>query len=570
MDLLRMEMDRTHMSEILDLTFEIINLLTGEKCAVVKMVSIEGLLQGMYPPMSGGRSPTMGPPSPSPTPKRTNDKKILKVTQKIIDLLTGKVLLEDYLPFQKNIEIENLPSASLGLSEGAETVQVHDAIKEECNPSEEESSLGGGVSTQTEDLAIIIKEEYESKKLLDRGNWDHRKSPPLAIIEQDYPRDVCDDQGCTLLTSIKEEMDNDEAEPGYGNFCMKEELFFSNGVDSLEQTAQMGSMFPQDWSVHEEIGASHIGHGDGSTRGAPSWAQPSSQSSATKIYNCDGCQKSFTSSCDFLKHQLTYQGPHSLSCSDCGKCFGTEEQLLKHQRVHTRPKPYSCTECDKSFPLKQLLVIHQRSHTGEKPYACKDCGKCFSQRSSLGKHMRSHSGEKPYPCPVCGKRFGSRPTLIIHHQSHTDEKPFVCSECGRRFHQKIALIKHQRVHTGERPYSCTECGKCFTQKHSLSVHIRTHSGEKPFECSECGKCFSRNSLLIVHKRIHSGEKPYSCSECGKCFRHKSVLSNHQLTHTGEQSFRCPECGKFFTRSCNLILHLRAHQRVCASKSSLNN
>ncbi|XP_073453611.1 uncharacterized protein [Aquarana catesbeiana] len=555
-----METEPSHTSEILDLTLEIINLVTGEKCAVVKMVSIESLLQGMYPPMfrGKGRSPTMRLLPPSPTPEG-NDKKILEVTQKIIDLLTGEAFLEDCPSFQKNVVMDSHRFTSTDLSEEAETLQICSVIKEESDPDEEETILNGGISTQTEDTVITIKEESEFS---DRGSWNRRKLPPLAQIEQGDPQnvDICVDQRHTLSTPVKEEMDKDDLEEDYTSFTIKEELFLTNVLESLGQTSQMGSTFPQDWSLHDEIGAPYIA--GGSTQSG------ASQSSQTKIYNCDGCKKSFTSSCDFLKHQLMYQGPHSLSCQECGKCFATEEQLVKHHRVHTRPKPYNCSECEKSFPLKQLLVIHQRSHTGEKPYACKDCGKCFSQRSSLGKHMRSHSGEKPYPCPVCGKRFGSRPTLIIHHQSHTDEKPFVCSECGRRFHQKIALIKHQRIHTGERPYLCAECGKRFTQKHSLSMHKRTHSGEKPFECSECGRCFSRNSLLIVHQRIHSGEKPYSCTECGKSFRHKSVLSNHQLTHTRAQSFPCPECGKCFNRSCYLILHQRVHQRARTSKSLL--
>ncbi|XP_073450809.1 uncharacterized protein [Aquarana catesbeiana] len=84
---MRMEEDQSHMTEkILNLTLEIIYLLTGEDYVVVKKSSGD--------PISGGwsrtQSPTMVPPPPSPIPERNKEQKILELTTMMVHLLTGE------------------------------------------------------------------------------------------------------------------------------------------------------------------------------------------------------------------------------------------------------------------------------------------------------------------------------------------------------------------------------------------------------------------------------------------------------------------------------------------------
>ncbi|XP_075118250.1 uncharacterized protein LOC142189485 [Leptodactylus fuscus] len=230
----------------------------------------------------------------------------------------------------------------------------------------------------------------------------------------------------------------------------------------------------------------------------------------------------------------------------------------KRQRAQKRKRPFPCPECGKYFTHKSDVVRHMTSHTGEKPFSCSECEKSFGRRSNLLRHLETHTGEKPFLCTDCGKCFNRNSDLVRHQRTHTGEKPFPCSECGRCFAQSSALVNHQRIHTTEKPFSCSECGKCFTHKATLVNHRKSHTGEKLFQCSECGQSFSRKSHLLSHQRSHTKEKPYSCTECEKAFSQKAHLVSHQRIHTGEKPFSCSECGKCFNQKAHVYVHQRTH------------
>ncbi|XP_018413322.1 PREDICTED: gastrula zinc finger protein XlCGF66.1-like [Nanorana parkeri] len=127
-----MEKERGHMTEtILNLTMEIIYLLTGENYIAFKMT--DGLVT---PKLRKALQPVLEPPSQALQPESDNDKKIQEVTSKIIELLTGEVpircqdvsvylskeergCLEEYKDMYKDVVMENQPPLTSPESRGS-------------------------------------------------------------------------------------------------------------------------------------------------------------------------------------------------------------------------------------------------------------------------------------------------------------------------------------------------------------------------------------------------------------------------------------------------------------------
>ncbi|KAM3938581.1 gastrula zinc finger protein XlCGF66.1-like isoform 2-T2 [Leptodactylus fuscus] len=80
---------------LLDFTLEIIYLLTGEDCKIVKKTSGDCVMSNIHLHESGGWSRTQNPiTEPPPHPliqEEINGQKILEVTNKMLELLTGEV-----------------------------------------------------------------------------------------------------------------------------------------------------------------------------------------------------------------------------------------------------------------------------------------------------------------------------------------------------------------------------------------------------------------------------------------------------------------------------------------------
>ncbi|KAM4035064.1 uncharacterized protein ACNLHF_021757 [Anomaloglossus baeobatrachus] len=474
---------------ILHLTLEILFRLTGEDYTVVKKTSSERCQDPVSEEWGRPLSPITGPPPHPLIHEGINDQKILELTYKMIELLTGEVpircqdvtvyfsmeeweYLEGHKDLYKEVMMEDpQPLTSPVLSSERTTPErcPRPLLTQDCNQEDPDVFQ----DDQGEDLTdiniietFVIGDEWCTEEIpTDNRTDDH-------IWDSDF---TANDHGIT--------------------------------TDTYEDHANISDIAP---SLHSK----HL----------------SSDSSQQVLPLLQTVKQSKNHIKD--EHQKAHKRKKLYTCSECGECFTKKSNFVLHERSHTGKKTFSYSECTANFTETSELVGHQKIHIGERLYACSECGKMLCSKAYLADHQRIHTGEKPFSCSQCGKSFNQKSALGRHHKVHTGEKPYSCSECGKCFTWKFNLVMHQKIHKGENVYPCSECGKCLSSKAYLAEHVRIHTGEKPFSCSECGKRFNLKSTLIGHQKVHTGEKPFSCSECGKCFQRKAGLVRHKISHMG--------------------------------------
>ncbi|XP_077112009.1 uncharacterized protein LOC143767501 [Ranitomeya variabilis] len=437
-----MDRDRDKMAErILHLTLEILFRLTGENYTVVKKTSSDHCQAPVFEGFGRHLSPITGP-SPHPLiHEDINDQKILELTYKMIELLTGEVPIR------------------------CQDVAVYFSM--------EEWEYLEGHKDLYKDVMMEVPQPLTSPDLSRKRTTPEGCPHPLLPqdFKQEDPNVPQDHQGedMTHINTIETYVIGDE-------LC-KEAIPTDNGPDDCSRTEGhlIASIFKSDYlDIKQDIFDEHV-----IVPAAPSTLH-------SKDLSTDPFKKflSSNSSQSVKKNKRRKRGKTQSavevkkpsSSSELGRGFSLKTYFVTHKKMHRGEKPFSCSECEKSFNRKSVLLRHERVHIRKKPFLCLDCGNCFNRKSSLVRHQRIHTGEKPFLCPECGKYFRQKSYLLDHVRTHTGEKPFSCPECGKCFNRKSILVIHQRSHTGEKPYLCSKCGKCFSQKSNLVTHQKTHPG----------------------------------------------------------------------------------------------
>ncbi|XP_073467577.1 uncharacterized protein [Aquarana catesbeiana] len=585
---MRMEEDRSHITEkILNLTLEIIYLLTGERFPLMK---------------SGDHMTITVPPCDSLKPERHNMQKILEVTKKMMELLTGEApircqdvtvyfsmeeweYLEGHKDLYKDVMMDNQPPLTSpdGSSNGnppercPRPLYSRDSTQEGHTIPHHQS---GNLRDSKVEVKEEIKEEDDEDGVMEESEFlkEHKDLYQDTMVESSSYRNP--PERCPRPLYSWDSTQEDHTIPHHHQ---SGDLRDYNVVVKEEYKEE-----DEEYGVMEEFSEGHKDMMEPpNTRNPPErcphplYSRDSTQEDHT-IPHCyksgdpidiefevkseeeeryvrddqqsmeeDGITGTFIEE-DTPTEISTVDGREMRKTSeDCltlsPDCKVEDEDITQYSpgenpaTLNVHPAPHSVDGPSySSYPKKPQTVRDAAVLPTDKSFSCTECGKCFRSQYNFNVHKRSHTGEKPYSCPECGKCFSQTSHLYTHQRSHTGEKPYSCPECGKCFHFKSQYNVHKRSHTGEKPYFCPECGKCYSVKSNLNKHQRSHTGQKPYSCPECSKCFSQMSHLYTHQRCHTGEKPYSCTECGKCFSVKSNLTKHQRSHTGEKPYSCPE------------------------------
>ncbi|XP_063814209.1 oocyte zinc finger protein XlCOF8.4-like isoform X1 [Pseudophryne corroboree] len=525
-----MDKTRIHRSEtLLNLTLEIIHLLTGEDYTVVK--KSKERVKRCNPPRASKKlsktqsSITKAPPH-SLVHDRDNDQKILELTNKIIQLLTGEE--GQYIDEQEEMFEETT-------MENHQPLTFVDGASNRATPEIPSSPLQSQDCTE-ENHSVPQEDQEENLSLVKEEDTEEEEEEHLLVKvedtegEEDYERD---DQQC------EEEIPTDiGTADGYNNENTSEEHFVSpdheiEGENMAQDSADENPVTP---SIDPVLHSADV--------------------SSDPAYLADYAPDDSDIETYIRALGVEYLFPSPID----GNCFSQHIGFNTYQPVETGSPPFPRSGRRKYLEDKSNAVPRKRRRRAARSMPCPECGKCFRDNCYLMQHRRLHTGELPFPCNMCPKRFMNQSSLAVHIRSHTGERPYSCPECGKCFINTSHRKEHLRMHTGEKPYLCTECGKSFTSKSGLVAHTRSHTGEKPYSCPECGKRFQDKGGLVIHGRSHTGEKPFSCLECGKCYTQKKHMIEHQRKHTGERPFPCVECGKRFIKKSHLVAHQTLHTR----------
>ncbi|XP_044153329.1 oocyte zinc finger protein XlCOF29-like [Bufo gargarizans] len=496
--------DRSMISEnIFNLTLEIMCLLTGEDCMVVKKTSGEEVAPLKNPHISGGWSRTQ---SPTTAYSPHNEKKILELTFRIIQQLTG----EDSLNREDATISFSMDKTAEGGKEGlgashhrvpspgpfVKKLLHYKSIfaKEETTSQEERNPVDTGASALTEDTKcrpIYIKGEPDSCEETNVTDSDFYVSgnstgqypstyvkPESTVIDGGGDHDELSTAGHIQYTSVR---------------IKEEPVSYEEGI-----VTGLGYTSPDEFQYTcFKIKDESMSDAEGNSADTTDYRR--TRRTACKQYaayssdeETDSCEEGTASETDVFT-PLDHTPQYPSTCSETAPTIYGGNQL---QNDFLSFDEGSSFDTDVSALIKHAQTKYSFAPIEE------------GSGSDEGEDEIAANIEtqitKDLPQPKASS--GTEEAGGEEGSASQVKKDYKCSECSEIFVRRSEFADHRRNHRRER-LTCPECGKLFSNKPSLLNHLTGHTGEKPYSCPICGKCFTRNSNLIVHQAIHMERSP---------------------------------------------------------------
>jgi KRAB domain-containing zinc finger protein len=246
--------------------------------------------------------------------------------------------------------------------------------------------------------------------------------------------------------------------------------------------------------------------------------------SRMREYSCVTCN--FECNCQFtlLNHYKTHQ---KFKCDQCSYVTSKKSYLKIHQTTHT--KTFSCETCDKNVTSKFQLESHQKFHRHgpfkeipDDRFDCEKCDKSFKLLSGLKNHTKHVHDVAEIKCNICSKVFKNKHYLLTHVSIHNK---LPCKVCNGLFSKHIMSV-HLREHSESQEYHCDLCGGQYKRRNSIKTHMVDIHKNGEYVCILCRERFNSVHKLFDHKKFHIGRKQYKCLKCSAILQSNFCLKRH--------------------------------------------